>query len=71
MNLEVVGFVIGIIGAMWMKLSLNLFNQERNKPEIEGLYGNRESPALTAFIKGVSLVLIGLGIETFARLFLN
>ena len=30
-----------------------------------------ENPALTAFIRGLSLVLIGLGIETYARLFLN
>jgi hypothetical protein len=28
-----------------------------------------ESPALAAFIRGLSLVLLGLGIETYARLF--
>jgi hypothetical protein len=30
-----------------------------------------ENPALRVFVRGLSLVLVGLGIETFARLFLN
>ena len=30
-----------------------------------------ENPALRTFIQGLSLVLAGLGIETYARLFLN
>ena len=71
MNLEFVGFFIGIIGAMWMKISLSLFNQERSEPQVEGLSMERESPAMKAFIKGLSLILFGLGMETLARLFLN
>jgi hypothetical protein len=30
-----------------------------------------DNPALKAFIRGLSLVLLGLGLETYARLFLN
>ena len=30
-----------------------------------------EDPALRAFIRGLSLILLGLGLETYARLFLN
>ncbi len=71
MTLELAGFIIGIIGAIWMKISVNLLNQEKNKPEIAGIPPGRESPALRAFIKGLTLILIGLGIETFTRLFLN
>ena len=71
MNIEFAGFVIGMIGAIWMKASMHLFNEERDKPRIEGLAPRQESPALGAFLKGLSLILIGLGMETLARLFLH
>lgn len=71
MALEFVGFFIGIIGAVWMKASMHLLNREKNKPERERLYPNRESPAVGAFIKGIGLILIGLGLETASRLFLH
>ncbi|MFQ5902488.1 MAG: hypothetical protein ACE5JO_02245 [Candidatus Binatia bacterium] len=71
MNFEFAGFIIGVVGAIWLKVSMRLFNQEREKPEIEKLRPRLENPALEAFIRGLSLVLIGLGMETFARLFLN
>jgi hypothetical protein len=71
MNVEFAGFVIGVIGALWMKASMHLLKEERDKPEIEGLAPRRESPALGAFMKGLSLILIGLGMETMARLFLR
>ncbi len=71
MNLEFIGFIIGVIGAIWMKASIHLFKEERDKPNIEGLVSRQESPALKAFIKGLSLILIGLGMETVARLFLH
>ncbi|MGH7772626.1 MAG: hypothetical protein ACREQA_10370 [Candidatus Binatia bacterium] len=71
MTLEVAGFIIGIIGAIWMKNALNLLNRERKKPEIEKIRPRLEDPALEAFIKGLTLILIGLGMETIARLFLN
>jgi len=71
MNLEFFGFAIGAIGAIWMKISMHLMNRERNKPKVEGLAPRQDNPALDAFIKGLSLILIGLGIETIARLFLD
>jgi len=71
MNIEVLGFVIGIIGAIWMKSSMNLMNEQRLHPELEKMIGRQpEDPALRAFIRGLALVLIGLGLETYARLFL-
>ena len=30
-----------------------------------------ENPALKAFVRGLALVLLGLGIETYARIFLS
>lgn len=37
MIFEFAGFIIGIIGAIWMKNSMNLLNQEESKPKIERL----------------------------------
>lgn len=71
MTLEFVGFIIGIIGAIWLKASMHLINQEKTKAPGRGLHPNEERPAVGAFIKGVSLILIGLGLETFSRLFLR
>jgi len=71
MTVEVVGLVVGIIGAMWMKSAMGLLSQERENPRKQLLGPRQESPAVQAFVRGISLVLMGLGIETFARLFLN
>ena len=71
MTVEVVGLVVGIIGAMWMKSAMGLLSQERENPHKQLLGRHQESPAVQAFVRGISLVLMGLGIETFARLFLN
>jgi hypothetical protein len=71
MDIEGVGFVIGLIGAIWMKSSMNLIRGYQEQPELKMIGREAENPALGAFIRGLSLVLAGLGIETYARLFLN
>jgi len=71
MDIEGAGFVIGLIGAIWMKSSMNLMRDYRDQPELKMIGREPENPAVTAFIRGISLVLLGLGIETYARLFLN
>ena len=71
MNIELLGFIIGIIGAIWMKSSMNVMNERRAQPELEKSMGREpQNPALEAFLRGLTLVLIGLGLETYARLFL-
>jgi hypothetical protein len=72
-NLETFGFVIGLVGAIWMKSSLNLMRGWREPRQIALLrtMGREpEEPALEAFIRGLALVLVGLVVETYARLFL-
>jgi hypothetical protein len=71
MDIEGTGFIIGLIGAVWMKSSMNLIKSYKSQPELKMIGREVENPALTAFIRGLSLVLVGLGIETYARLFLN
>jgi hypothetical protein len=71
MDIEGAGFVIGLIGAIWMKSSMNLMRNYQAQPELKMIGRETENPALKAFIRGLSLVLAGLGIETFARLFLH
>jgi hypothetical protein len=71
MDIEGVGFIIGLIGAIWMKSSMNLIRSYEEQPELKMISREMENPALKAFIRGLSLVLTGLGIETYARLFLN
>jgi hypothetical protein len=71
MDIEGIGFVIGIIGAIWLKSSMNLMRQQREQPELKMIGREPEDPALKAFIRGVSLILLGLGLETYARLFLR
>ena len=73
MDLETCGFVIGLLGAIWMKSSLNLMRRQREQQQIAFLrtMGREpEEPALKAFLRGLALVLVGLGVETYARLFL-
>ena len=71
MDIEGVGFIIGLIGAVWMKSSMNLIRENKEQPELKMIGRETDNPALKAFIRGLSLVLAGLGIETYARLFLN
>jgi hypothetical protein len=71
MDLEGAGFVIGLIGAIWMKSSMNLMREYKEEPMLKMIGRDAENPALKAFIRGLGLVLLGLGIETYARLFLN
>jgi hypothetical protein len=54
-----------------MKSSMNLTRKYKEQPELKMIGREMENPALKAFIRGLSLVLAGLGIETYARLFLN
>ena len=71
MGIEGTGFVIGLIGAIWMKSSMNLMRRQKERPEFKMIGRDQESPALKAFIRGLSLVLLGLAVETYARLFLQ
>jgi len=71
MDIESFGFVIGIIGAIWMKSTMNLMREYKEQPELRMIGREPKNPALTAFVKGLSLVMLGLGIETYARLFLE
>lgn len=71
MGIEGLGFVIGLIGAFWMKSSLKMVQQPKPHSELNKMLGREEeSPALKAFMRGLVLVLFGLGLETYARLFL-
>jgi hypothetical protein len=71
MDIEGFGFVIGIVGAIWLKVSMNIAREYREQPELKMIGREPENPALKAFIRGVSLIFLGLGLETYARLFLN
>lgn len=71
MDIESSGFIIGLIGAIWMKSSMNSMREHEDQPELKMIGRETENPALKAFIRGLSLVLLGLGLETYSRLFLN
>jgi hypothetical protein len=71
MDIEGLGFVIGLIGAIWMKSSMNLMRNTKDQPELKMIGREPDNPAFKAFIRGLSLVLLGLGVETYARLFLS
>jgi len=71
MDLEGAGFVIGLIGAIWMKSSMNLMREPREEPVLKSIGRQPEKPALRAFIRGIALVTLGLAIETCARLFVS
>jgi hypothetical protein len=68
-DIEGAGFVIGLIGAIWMKSSMNLMRDYKPPAELEMIGRESDNPALKAFLRGLSLVLLGLGLETYARLF--
>ena len=69
MDIEGLGFIIGLIGAIWMKSSMNLIRRYQEQPELKMIGREAENPALKAFIRGLSLVLAGLGIETMPACF--
>ena len=71
MGIEGIGFIIGLIGAIWMKSSMILMRERREQPELKMIGREPEDPAVKAFIRGLSLILLGLGLETYARLFLH
>jgi len=71
MDIEGIGFVVGVIGAVWMKSSMNLMRDYKEQPEFKMIGREAENPAQKAFLRGLSLVLLGLGVETYARLFLH
>ena len=71
MEIEGAGFVIGLVGAIWMKSSLNLLRDDKPQAEFKMIGREPESPALKAFVRGLALVLLGLGLETYARIFLH
>ena len=71
MDIEGAGFVIGLVGAIWMKSSMNLMRDYKPPAEYQMIGREPETPALKAFLRGLSLVLLGLGIETYARIFLH
>jgi hypothetical protein len=71
MDIEGMGFIIGLIGAVWMKSSMNVMRDYKEQPELKMIGRDPDNPALKAFIRGLSLVLMGLGVETYARLFLH
>jgi hypothetical protein len=48
-----------------------LDQQDKQKAELEMINRATENPALKTFIRGLSPVLVGLGIKTYARLFFN
>jgi hypothetical protein len=70
MDIEGVGFVIGLIGAVLLKSSMNLVREQGVEVDMAQSIGREpENPALKAFVRGLTLVMIGLGLETYGRLF--
>ena len=71
MDIEGMGFIIGLLGAIWMKSSMNLIKECKEQSELRMTGRKPENPAIKAFVRGLFLVLVGLGLETYARLFLD
>jgi hypothetical protein len=71
MDLEGLGFLIGLIGAVWMKSAMNLVQDGRLRPELGSLGQEPESPATRAFVRGLGLIVVGLALETYARVFVQ
>ena len=70
MDMETFGFVIGLIGAVILKSSMNLMNDQPTHGALQESMGREpENLALKTFLRGLTLVLLGLGLETYARLF--
>jgi len=72
MAIETVGFIVGIIGAVLVKASMGEMRRQPGFLELERSLGRQpENPALKTFARGLGLVLAGLGLETYARLFMH
>jgi hypothetical protein len=70
MDIETLGFAIGLVGAVLVKASAgNLRNQPAHAELEKSLGREPENMALKTFVRGLILVLAGLGLETYARLF--
>jgi hypothetical protein len=71
MDLETLGFVVGMIGALLVKASAGTMRNPPVQMELEESLGRKpENPALKTFLRGIGMVLAGLGLETYARVFL-
>jgi hypothetical protein len=72
MDIETMGFALGVVGAVLVKASMGGTKKRHAFPELEKSLGREpEDPALKIFARGLGLVLAGLGLETYARLFLH
>jgi hypothetical protein len=72
MDIEWIGFLVGMIGAVLMKASMGEMKTPPARAELEKSLGREPlSPGLKSFLRGLALVLGGLGVETYARLFAN
>jgi hypothetical protein len=72
MDIEGLGFVIGIVGAVLVKASMGEMRKGPALTDVERSMGREpENPAIKTFTRGLALVLAGLGLETYARLFLH
>jgi hypothetical protein len=72
MAIEMLGFIVGIIGAVLVKASMGEMRRQSGFLELERSLGRQpENPALKTFARGLGLVLAGLGLETYARLFIH
>jgi hypothetical protein len=71
MDIETLGFAIGLIGAVLVKASVGNLRKQPVDFEIAKSVGREpENLALKTFVRGLGLVLAGLGLETYARIFL-
>jgi len=61
MDLEGAGFVIGLIGAIWIKSSMNLMREYKEQPVLKMIGRDTENPALKAFVRGLGLGAARLG----------
>jgi hypothetical protein len=72
MDIEGFGFIIGIVGAVLVKASMGEMQKRPALSEVERSLGREpDNPAVKTFTRGLGLVLAGLGLETYARLFLH
>jgi hypothetical protein len=70
MDIETLGFAIGLVGAVLVKASMgNLRNPPAHLDLEKSLGREPENRALRTFLRGLVLVLAGLGLETYARIF--
>lgn len=71
MDIETLGFAMGLIGAVLVKASVGNLSKQPVHVDLEKSLGREpENLALKTFMRGLGLVLGGLGLETYARIFL-